>query len=92
MSDTSSSVDEDDRSFVVAARAGVAQHRGRPQAAPLDLGAESLEELAAALGAAAALPGCRAHEDLSKPRHDTNSKSRRGLFQARTCRLHLFSK
>jgi hypothetical protein len=77
---------------VVAEREVFAQNCGWPQAAPLDLGAESLEELAAALGATAALPRCRAHEDLSKPRHDTNSMSRRGLFQARTCRLHQFSK
>jgi|SRR5215218_8848501 hypothetical protein len=70
--------DEDYRSLVVAARTGVAQHCGRRQAAPLDLSAEGLEELAATLGTAAALPRRRAHEDLSKPRHKTNSMARAG--------------
>jgi hypothetical protein len=76
-------VDEDYRPLVVAARAGVAQHRGRRQAAPLDLRAEGLEELAAALGAAAALPRCRAHEELSKPSHNTNSMPPREEIQRR---------
>ena len=71
-------VDEDHRPFVVAARAGVAQHRGRRQPAPLDLSAEGLEELAAALRAAASLARRGANEDLSELCHAVNSISRRG--------------
>ena len=61
--------DEDDRAFVVAARAGVAQHRGRRDIQPLDLLSEALQEFAAALRAAAALPRRGAHEDLPQTRH-----------------------
>jgi hypothetical protein len=71
-------VDEYDRPLVVAAGAGVAQHRGRREPAPLDLGAEDLEELDAAPGAAAPLPRRSAHEDLSKVCHCTNSMRHRG--------------
>jgi hypothetical protein len=76
-------VDEDDRPLVVAARAGVAQHRVRRISAPLDLETERLKELAAALRAATVLAGGGAHEDLSKPCHATNSMPRQELFQAR---------
>ncbi len=57
-------VDKDQGPLVVAAGTGVAQHDSWRQPLPLDLRAEHLEELAAALGAAAALPRCSANEDL----------------------------
>ena len=75
-------VDEDDRPLVVAARAGVTQHRGRRKPATLDLEAKRLQQLATPLRAAAALAGGGAHEDLSKPCHATDSMPRRRLFQA----------
>ena len=62
-------VDEDDRPLVVAAGADVAQHGGWWEPAPLDLGPERLEELAAAFRAAASLPRRGAHENLSELRH-----------------------
>ena len=63
-------VDEDDRPFMVAAGAGVAQHGGRREPAPLDLPLERRKEFSAALGTAAALPRCGAHKNLSELLHD----------------------
>ena len=62
-------VDEDDRALVVAAGAGVAQHGGRREAAPLGLSPERLEELSAAFRAAASRPRRGANENLSELRH-----------------------
>jgi hypothetical protein len=63
---------------MVAAGAGFAQHGSRRQLVPLNLRAERLEELVAALGAAAALARRGANEDLSELCHAVNSISRRG--------------
>ena len=56
---------EDDWPLVVAAGAGVAQHRGRCEPAMLDLRAERLEELCATFAAAALFSWRGAHEDLA---------------------------
>ncbi len=58
-------VDKDDRTLVVAAAAGIAQHGGGREPAPLDLRPEHLEEFGSALRAAAPLSWRGAHEDLS---------------------------
>jgi len=62
-------IDKDDGAFLVAAGTGVSEHGGRRDAAPVHLLLESLEQLAATLGAAAPLAGCGAHEDLAKSSH-----------------------
>src|SRR5215204_1508208 len=62
-------VDEDDRTFLVATGACVAEHGGRREAAPLYLVPEHREQFAAALGAAASVTRCGAHEDLAQLRH-----------------------
>jgi hypothetical protein len=56
---------EDDRPLVVAAGAGVAQHRPRFEPATLDIRAERLEELSAAFAPAAFFSRRSAHEDLA---------------------------
>ena len=58
-------VDEDDRAIVVASGAGVAQHHGRRESMPLDLGPERPKEITAAFAAAAPLPRRSAHENQS---------------------------
>ena len=62
-------VDEDDRPLMVTSGADIAQHDGRGEPAPLNLRPEHLEELGAALRAAASLPRRGAHVDLSQLRH-----------------------
>jgi hypothetical protein len=62
-------VDKHDRTLLVAAGAGVAEHGGRGYAAPVHLFPESVEQLAATFGAAAPLAWCGAHEDLAQSPH-----------------------
>src|SRR5215210_1910654 len=62
-------VDEDDRPFLVAAGAGVAEHGGWRYAEHLNLVSEHLEEFAATLRAAATLARRGAHEDLAHLAH-----------------------
>jgi len=58
-------IDEDDRALVVATGAGVAQHGGRREPAPLELRPERLEELSATFATTALFSRGGAHEDLA---------------------------
>ena len=58
-------VDEDDGTLMVAAGAGVAQHGGRREPAPLELRPERLEELSATFATTALFSRGGAHEDLA---------------------------
>ena len=62
-------IDKDDRTFLVATGAGVAEHCGRPYATPVHLLFEGFEKFTTALGAAASFAGGGAHEDLAELTH-----------------------
>ncbi len=62
--------DEDHRAFFVTASAGVAEDGGRRMAAAFHLFAESVEQRAAPLSAAASLARSGAHKDLDHILHE----------------------
>jgi hypothetical protein len=62
-------IDKDDRTFLVATGAGIAEHGGRRYATPVHLLFEGFEKFTTALGAAASFAGSGAHEDLAKFTH-----------------------